>query len=799
MPNYNFSTAFSIQPLRFQQFACAVLSKREQCTFQRFGAGKDGGIDGIFCCEDKKIIIQAKCTGSRGRALINILKREAQKAKKLDCSRYILVLSTDTVEYKEKEKIRELFPRILSTQDIVTGQDINGLLELPQYADIEREYSELWLCSGNQLEKMLSETVLNRIKAESDTKFKLMAKVSDIFVSTAAFSKMIDILEKKHKIIISGVPGIGKTTHALCVGNYYITMLDYKELYFVNSIQQIEQILGLSKNEKTIIIFDDFWGYDSFKEYRVELNFERKMGELFEVLEYYPNVRLIFTTREFVLQQGYARFPEMEKICESEKITIELDTYSMEEKAEILYRHIDRAQLEYRYIESIFKISTDIIECSAYSPRSIDYFLGNTHAEEYEETEYAKALYEFVKYPEKRYEEMFRELSYGAKWICVLILLSDGPIRINEELKEAFIQISEVMPDKIEKLDYENYLRELEGEFTEISSSIDNELVAEFLNYSIRDFFRNYMKQHKEFFENVFVNKAIYFNHLYYMVDQMGISDKNSKIAIKRLLDEMDEMKFTYVDSFDVDINYNVNSLPESYHAHKVWLMLLLYKKTGDNDIYVFLTQYYNDICERLHVENVTSEIMYGAVNIIPSMWKMGFHLDWENFLEDYYKNISWYNDLRYLNIFKKYCGNIYDIFLEKHYEDIRENIYRLVYEDIEYFLDEPDGEAEIEDILMSVEDTFKEYNLPYSKSLEKSLYNAAEREIPKKGTYRHNMRKTSHYSGREMPSEVFTQKMREWLLPDVKYLPPKQIKQIERDNGRDYRSFLYTLKSKGN
>ena len=39
---------FNASPLRFQQFACAVMSVRENCVFQRFGEGRDGGIDGLY-------------------------------------------------------------------------------------------------------------------------------------------------------------------------------------------------------------------------------------------------------------------------------------------------------------------------------------------------------------------------------------------------------------------------------------------------------------------------------------------------------------------------------------------------------------------------------------------------------------------------------------------------------------------------------------------------------------------------------------------------------------------------------
>ena len=79
MPNYNFYDAFYASPLRFQQFACAVMSVRENCVFQRFGEGRDGGIDGLYVSGEERIVLQAKRTKVEGRALLSILRGERKK------------------------------------------------------------------------------------------------------------------------------------------------------------------------------------------------------------------------------------------------------------------------------------------------------------------------------------------------------------------------------------------------------------------------------------------------------------------------------------------------------------------------------------------------------------------------------------------------------------------------------------------------------------------------------------------------------------------------------------------------
>lgn len=139
MPNYDFYNAFRNAPMRFQQFACALVSKRENCIFQRFGEGADGGIDGLYVSGEERIILQVKRVKARNSTLRSILKREYERLKNKNCTRYILVLSLDSLREEEKEKIREVIPRICNTNDILTGYDLNALLEESIYIGILKE------------------------------------------------------------------------------------------------------------------------------------------------------------------------------------------------------------------------------------------------------------------------------------------------------------------------------------------------------------------------------------------------------------------------------------------------------------------------------------------------------------------------------------------------------------------------------------------------------------------------------------------------------------------------------------
>ena len=102
-----------------------------------------------------------------------------------------------------------------------------------------------------------------------------------------------------------------------------------------------------------------------------------------------------------MLQQGLRQFPELEEISEINKVTLRLGDYTLEQKARILFRHLDATNLGYQYLEAIFARREAIIHCEAYSPRPVAYFLENVSSEGKNPWEYAAMMVKYVKAPNK--------------------------------------------------------------------------------------------------------------------------------------------------------------------------------------------------------------------------------------------------------------------------------------------------------------------------------------------------------------------------------------------------------------
>jgi len=213
MIDYDFST---LNDKEFENLSIDLISKDRDKRFERFKAGKDGGIDGRFYYDDgSQEIIQCKHylkTGFTG--LITSLNKknngvnEIDKVKKLNPLKYIFITSLP-LSAENKKTIKELFdPYIKNDSDIYGQEDLNQILG--NHTDIEKKYYKLWLSSTVVLDRIIN----NAIESRSEFLLEdIRAKVK-YYVVTENHQKAINKLEESHIIIIAGEPGIGKTTLA---------------------------------------------------------------------------------------------------------------------------------------------------------------------------------------------------------------------------------------------------------------------------------------------------------------------------------------------------------------------------------------------------------------------------------------------------------------------------------------------------------------------------------------------------------------------------------------------------------
>ncbi|EIJ44119.1 hypothetical protein BegalDRAFT_3300 [Beggiatoa alba B18LD] len=364
MTDYDFKT---LNDKEFEVLCTDLLSSEYGVRYERFKAGRDGGVDGRFFSSDgKETILQCKHWISTPlNTLISRLESEEKpKVEKLKPARYILMLS-HPLSREDKTKIVKIFAPYLKDSDIFGKEDLNDLLA--RHAEVERRHYKLWLSSTNVLQYMLNKPIYDR----SNDEFKSIRESAHLYIKTENHDRAIKKLEARRTVIITGSAGIGKTTLARHLLLHYV-LEDFKLFVISEDIQEAEEVF--QNSEKQLFYFDDFLG----RNYLEALTGHEgsKIVHFIGRVRKSPNTRLLLTSRTTILNQGKIFHDEFQhnKLDQNE-YELTLDSLSNLDKAKILYNHLWHSNLAKDFIEQIYlnKRYRDVIKHQNFNPRLINY------------------------------------------------------------------------------------------------------------------------------------------------------------------------------------------------------------------------------------------------------------------------------------------------------------------------------------------------------------------------------------------------------------------------------------------
>jgi ATP-dependent exoDNAse (exonuclease V) alpha subunit len=205
--SYDFS---QLSSLDFEELCCDLLQQQEGIRYELFKPGKDQGIDARYLNGKACTIVQCKHYLKSGfNKLLNVLSgEELKKIQKLSPSRYVVMTSVPLSASNKKEIQDALSPYVQSQSDILGQEDLNNLLGL--HPQVEEKHFKLLLTSTNVLNRIFH----NAIITQSEQLVERIRRKIPIYVQNESFKKAVDILGEYHFVIISGEPGVGKTTLA---------------------------------------------------------------------------------------------------------------------------------------------------------------------------------------------------------------------------------------------------------------------------------------------------------------------------------------------------------------------------------------------------------------------------------------------------------------------------------------------------------------------------------------------------------------------------------------------------------
>lgn len=417
-----------------EELTCDILSVKLNKEFQSFKAGKDKGIDLRHSTAEYEndIIVQVKHYIESGISnLISVLKKqEAAKVINLKPNRYIFV-TTLPLGVKNKEDIKNIFsPFISSTNDVLGKQFLNTFLR--KHHDIVENHFKLWLTSTAVLKRILE----NGIKGRSEFTSSVIKERIKRFVPSKTHNNAVEILNKNNFLLITGEPGIGKTTLANFLT--YQFLAEGFELVYVREIREAED--NYSPNKKQIFYFDDFLGATTL-DLKSSRNADTAMVDFIERVKSDKTKKLILTCRTIILNKAKQ---ESEKI-ENSKIQlsnheISITDYRNIDKARILYNHIYYSNISNDLKDIFFQnqFHWKVIKHKNYNPRIVEFFTDEERLQP--NKDYSEEVIEFLDNPSKIWEKYYCiQISHEARLFISTLFSLGGKYVIQEKnLQEAF-------------------------------------------------------------------------------------------------------------------------------------------------------------------------------------------------------------------------------------------------------------------------------------------------------------------------------------------------------------------------
>ena len=430
--NYDFS---QLNDKEFESLVADLLSKHFTCRIERFKGGRDSGVDGRFFCDDKgEVILQCKHylkTGLPG-LLSNLRNKEKLKIKKLFPKRYIFITSLP-LSRKNKQEIKSLLNHSIKRADDIFGkEDLNQLLL--EYPKIEERYFKLWISSTNVLQRLMN----NAIKGRSDFAIQQIREKSKKYVQTENHIKALKILEEKNVVIISGEPGIGKTTLAenLCL---HFTSHDYEFVEIQQDISEAEELFLPKKRQ--LFYYDDFLGSNYLE--AIENKRDSHVVRFIDRVKSDKTKLFILTSRTNILNSGilHSCIFANNKIFKNEFL-LTIESLFPLDKARMLYNHIWHSKLEESFIDEIYKDKRyrKIISHRNFNPRLIEFITDLDRISAESCIDYWDFVQKTLGNPKDIWDDCFKRQNNPYVRCLVLLVVFNGGDITEEELRSAYLR-----------------------------------------------------------------------------------------------------------------------------------------------------------------------------------------------------------------------------------------------------------------------------------------------------------------------------------------------------------------------
>lgn len=483
MKNYAFSE--SLSPIDFELLSKDLLEADLGVKFETFREGRDKGIDLRHSPQVGKTgtIVQCKRYGENQLSnLKSSLKRsELPKIRKLDPDRYILTTSVGLTVGQVDELVDLLSPYVKSSGDIYGRDRLNSILS--NHSEIEKSHIKLWIGSTGVIDSILNAGT----HAVSRDELERTIRAARLYVKNPSFEQALKIIKEYRVCIISGQPGIGKTTLARMLLLYFHE-LDFEVVKIESDVSEARKSFHHKKSK--FILYDDFLGQTALAD-KLNKNEDQKLLAFMATVRESKDLVFVLTTREYILNQAKLVYEKLSRERFNHRTCIiDLGTYSRRIRAQILYNHLFFSEMDPAFASALIdrRGYLEIIDHENYNPRLIEFLTDSEWLIGVTAPDYPDFFLSNLDNPEKIWDHAFRR-QISDEGRSLLFVLTTLPTQVLlTDLRVAF-KAWEGSGHRAEA-DFINALKELDGTFTKTDKVRDSILVS-FSTPSIRDYTQN--------------------------------------------------------------------------------------------------------------------------------------------------------------------------------------------------------------------------------------------------------------------------------------------------------------------